>query len=1293
MNKKQIVFGALLGLPSLAMADVNFSIDDISIAKGETRTVYVNMEVTDQTVLSSFEFDVVLPNGLKFTGTDNVWKNDQATSTYGWTLSRGGSDQKYHFVGYTFKKNQYLNAENAKNIVALQFDVEATDDVHDSQITIENPEASYQENKDGDYAIDGDVNFIQDTDKAKAGKVEVIRRLVGKNTVTINNGLTKDSYDLTPKTKKEIVIEFNNPDYVDDPTTAIDEAADNGDPNVRSVQGVIHLPKGLSISDEDALFPLRTQEERFVVTDPVVLEDGSSLVSFQVFSGHSNAPLKSFKTYGAPVLILQVEGLAPSKGFDWQDADITIDNIIANKVGSGARYYLDDKITISVHNENQVAKDNTYDPKTEQLGKDYAAAVAAVDPWVENSSKVLEQEEKAEKAIGDLQAAIDEEYENGVLHEWTDPDDLEGTANTEVENIGKVAGEQLEIAKGIDEAANKMIERAASDETDVPDYVNQYEKITPIKDERNENAGTLKNANDELAADLAKAKENGTLADDVSEKDAEKTISGLTNALEEQIEALKKAVEEALEAKKIEDAKAKEALDAAPDDYDVPSIEGTPYSQDDTEGTYAKAVEAYNTSLNALKNAFGTDGTDGEVGKAGKAADLDVYNNLLQDVLDNISDIEEAVETLKDKAAANNKAAADVLEEYALPKNVRLDDGTLESTEDGTYAKAVKALNEKVATAESEGTQAKDDIYEKEIQAVKDAYDTVTGKAEANNEALNEYIEQVDAYLLSLEENTDYTWNKNVDNENVKVKSAKADFDKAVEALKAAEAAAFEAGTQAKDDVYTQVVTDLLNADAALDAAIKAADAQADKNVEAAQKQLDTDFASERYDEVKDVDGIEDLKAAWEQAIDDLNDAIIDAKADGILGDDPSPLQEAIDEVIRTRNELNQAIGEATGALDGLDTVLNEEMKALRDAIIGERDEDLNLVEDADENYELNYAGVVDPSTVEQPEGRINREQWQEEYDQLIKGIALMVAQRQNGVETLKNQFLNGETPTSEIQSYLTDGWNEDRAEDMAAAEARIISYLHEVQRGDVDGDGRWTSTDYARLRQVILNKKYPAIDGETSTERYRFAHMDINEDEAINVGDAQAALNYAFYGSQFAPKAEARANSNVAENLTAAFQGNRIAVALTNAREYSAFQMDVVLPEGMSINAQLAERNADFSIATNVLESGETRILVTAKEAGKAFQGNEGDILYIEVEGNGTVEFQNVIFSDLNTRTTQFQLNAVSGGTTGIAGVQTEGGVMDAIYNLGGRMMNGLKKGINIIRRADGTTQKVIKK
>ena len=32
-------------------------------------------------------------------------------------------------------------------------------------------------------------------------------------------------------------------------------------------------------------------------------------------------------------------------------------------------------------------------------------------------------------------------------------------------------------------------------------------------------------------------------------------------------------------------------------------------------------------------------------------------------------------------------------------------------------------------------------------------------------------------------------------------------------------------------------------------------------------------------------------------------------------------------------------------------------------------------------------------------------------------------------------------------------------------------------------------------------------------------------------------------------------------------------------------------------------------------------------------------------------------------------------------------------IYDLGGRLMNGVKKGINIIRNADGSTKKVINK
>ena len=37
--------------------------------------------------------------------------------------------------------------------------------------------------------------------------------------------------------------------------------------------------------------------------------------------------------------------------------------------------------------------------------------------------------------------------------------------------------------------------------------------------------------------------------------------------------------------------------------------------------------------------------------------------------------------------------------------------------------------------------------------------------------------------------------------------------------------------------------------------------------------------------------------------------------------------------------------------------------------------------------------------------------------------------------------------------------------------------------------------------------------------------------------------------------------------------------------------------------------------------------------------------------------------------------------------------GASKRVYNIGGAMMDSLRKGINIIRNADGTTQKVLKK
>jgi len=60
----------------------------------------------------------------------------------------------------------------------------------------------------------------------------------------------------------------------------------------------------------------------------------------------------------------------------------------------------------------------------------------------------------------------------------------------------------------------------------------------------------------------------------------------------------------------------------------------------------------------------------------------------------------------------------------------------------------------------------------------------------------------------------------------------------------------------------------------------------------------------------------------------------------------------------------------------------------------------------------------------------------------------------------------------------------------------------------------------------------------------------------------------------------------------------------------------------------------------------------------------------------------------------TDYVLNSIGGDgqTTGINGVEDLSSLKQRIYSVGGQIMNKVKKGINIIRNANGSTKKVIK-
>ena len=85
--------------------------------------------------------------------------------------------------------------------------------------------------------------------------------------------------------------------------------------------------------------------------------------------------------------------------------------------------------------------------------------------------------------------------------------------------------------------------------------------------------------------------------------------------------------------------------------------------------------------------------------------------------------------------------------------------------------------------------------------------------------------------------------------------------------------------------------------------------------------------------------------------------------------------------------------------------------------------------------------------------------------------------------------------------------------------------------------------------------------------------------------------------------------------------------------------------------------------------------------------------MVYIDIEGAGSldqIEFQNVFFAETNAQLTQFTVGAAE--ATGINAVESDS-LMDKVYNMGGRVMNAVKKGINIIKGNDGQTKTVVVK
>lgn len=264
-------------------------------------------------------------------------------------------------------------------------------------------------------------------------------------------------------------------------------------------------------------------------------------------------------------------------------------------------------------------------------------------------------------------------------------------------------------------------------------------------------------------------------------------------------------------------------------------------------------------------------------------------------------------------------------------------------------------------------------------------------------------------------------------------------------------------------------------------------------------------------------------------------------------------------------------------------------------------------------------------------------------------------------------------------------------ASDCETLKADIQSQI--FVRGDVNlnPDGLVTAADVQIMIGWIL-------DGVTwqdllqQNPRQAYA-ADLNDDQDLNVTDVAMDISLVFgeeptqrrLGRFAAPAVDSSASMQV--ELVGEENGvRRYAVMLNSSVEMIAGQMDIKLPSGVTLKGvSLGERAEDHKLEYAEHGFDSVRVVLYSME-NAAFAGNDGAVIYIDVEGRGDVKTENAIFTDTYFGTHEMGSNETTFIDSIIDGAK---GMKDRFYNTAGMMFNKLQNGINIFRGTDGKVKK----
>lgn len=470
---------------------------------------------------------------------------------------------------------------------------------------------------------------------------------------------------------------------------------------------------------------------------------------------------------------------------------------------------------------------------------------------------------------------------------------------------------------------------------------------------------------------------------------------------------------------------------------------------------------------------------------------------------------------------------------------------------------------------------------------------------------------------------------------------------------------------KAAEEAYAQAV-----AEAAEAAAVEAANAKV-AELKSAAEALAVSAEAKAYD----AENVKAAVAAAEEAIAAANTAIAAVEAKIAEGKLSTENKEALATAIAA---AEQTIEDAKTAIAAAEQTYTDQ-KAADEAAAAEAAAEAAALEAA--NQELAWLKNAATALTISDEVKASDN---EDVKAAVAAAEEAIAAANDAIAAVEAKIAEGKLATDNKEALATAI---TAAEDAISAALNAIVVAEEayenvptVVPGDITGSGEVDADDLLQFQEDFLSGNYPK-KGEDNFDLY-----DVNGDGKINIADMIAIQNLSL-GLNIDGSDPADASRSAEEfeagtlNVLTTMMSNgntRLDIVLASTADYRAFQMDIVLPEATRIVAEnangLAIRSNDLSNTHRVIGFGDMQ---------------NGTIVSFEVEGNGQVQFKDVVLATNSARAIDFNMGSI----TGINAVANAQSAIENSYDLSGKMISGQKKGLNIIRSKNGSTKKVLVK